>query len=287
MKKSHFQNTNNNPRNLLCKRMNLKKCPETCNRAHNINELEISICNKGANCNNTKCPFVHSHQEFNLVNKQNYYKQMYKYTNPYETDRTSVCRYSSIGCKIVKCRKAHTINELRITECDCFRNNCPFYHIERDAHITKQEYFERMKQHQNVISKSSNEMLCRYVDIGCQRLDCPYAHSSEDLIVHKCIFSNCKSNCVFMHPDEHISKQEYYERMKNYVVPLKPLTVICHDNNCLDDKCMFAHSFDEFRVSYCVRGDKCKKHCCPFAHPSENLSDDVYYQRMLNSMHPN
>ena len=177
MKKSHFQNTNNNPRNILCKRMNLKKCPETCNRAHNINELEISICNKGANCNNTKCPFVHSHQEFNLVNKQNYYEQMYKYTNPYETDRTAVCRYSSIGCKIVKCRKAHTVNELRITECDCFRNNCPFYHIERDAHITKQQYFERMKQHQNVISKSSNEMLCRYVDIGCQRLDCPYENN--------------------------------------------------------------------------------------------------------------
>lgn len=269
---------------LLCKKMNIKNCKETCERAHSLNELEIINCHNQDNCYNKNCPFLHPNE---TITDQEYFNRMYKYISPYETNYTSVCRYCDIGCKIEKCRKAHSIDELVISDCDCFRTDCPFFHKQRDEHISKEQYFLRLKSWVKTIKKSNKSMLCRYINIGCQRTECPYAHNIRELKIHKCIFNNCKLNCIFLHNDETIDKQEYFERMLNFIEPIKPKTVLCHNKHCKDNKCLYAHSFEEYKISDCIRGSKCKKHCCPFRHPKENIDKNTYYQRMLYSLHPN
>jgi hypothetical protein len=273
-----------NQKNLLCKKMNLQCCDESCKRSHSKDELIMVQCHYGINCNNVKCLFLHPND---IVTKDEYYQKMYNYISPYETDFTTICRYSDIGCKIERCRKAHSINELKISDCDCYRDNCTFYHKERDFNITTEEYYTRMKNSIITLNKTNKTKLCRYINIGCQRDDCPYAHSIRELKVKHCLFNNCTSNCVFLHINETIDKQEYFERMLKHISPLKPKTVICHYKNCKDSNCKFAHSYDRLIISNCIRNNKCKKHCCPFRHPNENFNKDIYYKRMLHSLHPN
>jgi hypothetical protein len=275
----------NSQKYLLCKKMNINTCKDTCQRAHSINELEIIHCYKGFKCNNDKCPFIHPKDD--PITEDEYFKRMYDYISPYESNYTSVCRYCDIGCKIELCRKAHSVDQLVFSECDCFRSDCPFFHKERDEHISKEQYFLRMKSWVKTIKKSNKNMLCRYINIGCQRTDCPYAHNIRELNVHKCIFNNCKSNCIFLHNYETIDKQEYFERMLDFIEPIKPKTVLCHNKECNNNKCLYAHSIDEYKISECIRGIKCKKHCCPFKHPNENFDKKTYYERMLYSLHPN
>ena len=270
---------------LLCKKINLNNCDGSCERSHSIDQLEIINCFYGIKCKNTDCPYIHPDDK--NITKEEYFHRMYDYILPYESNFTSICRYSDIGCKIEKCRKAHSVDELIISYCNCFRSECPFYHKQRDEHITKEEYFNRMKSWVKTMKKLNKKMLCRYINIGCQRNDCPYAHNMRELKVHKCIFNSCKSTCIFLHNNETIDKQEYFERMLNFIEPIKPKTVLCHYKNCYDKKCLYAHSFDEYKVSQCIRTNKCKKHCCPFKHPNENLEDKIYYQRMLHALHPN
>ena len=269
---------------LLCKKMNLNNCDENCERSHSIEQLEMIDCFYEMKCKKTDCPYIHPNDDY--ITKEQYFIRMYNYILPYESDFTSICRYSDIGCKIEKCRKAHSVDELIVSNCNCFRSECPFYHKQRDEHITKEEYFLRMKSWVKTITKSNKKMLCRYINIGCQRSDCPYAHNIRELKVHKCIFNYCKSNCIFLH-NETIDKQEYFERMLKFIEPISPKTVLCYYKKCHNDKCLYAHSFDEYKVSQCVRGNKCKKHCCPFKHPNENLDKKTYYQRMLRALHPN
>ena len=273
-----------NQKYLLCKKMNLYNCNSYCLRSHNIDELEVIDCHYGNECKMNKCPFMHPKDN---ITKQNYYKRMYEYILPYETEYTSVCRYTDIGCKIEKCRKAHSADKLIISKCDCFKLlNCPFYHENRDKNITKEQYFIRMKNWVKTLKKSNKELLCRYINIGCRRNNCPYAHNIKELNIHKCIFTNCKSDCVFLHNNETIGKQEYFERMLKFILPIKPFSVLCEKKNC-NNKCMYAHTFEEFLVTSCIRGIKCKKHCCPFKHPGENLDKDTYYNRMSYAHYPN
>lgn len=271
---------------LLCKKMNINTCKKTCERAHSISELEIINCYKGIKCSNVKCPFIHPGDV--PVTDEEYFKKIYNYILPYESNYTSICRYCDIGCKIEMCRKAHSIEQLVFSECDCFSSDCPFFHKQRDEYISKKQYFLRMKSWVKTMKKSNKNMLCRYIDIGCQRIECPYSHDIKELNIHKCIFNNCKSNCVFLHNYETIDKDEYFERMLKFIEPIKSKTVLCHNKQCNDNKCLYAHSFDEYKISYCIRGIKCKKHCCPFKHPNENnLDKKIYYERMLCSLHPN
>lgn len=275
-------------KNLLCKKMNLHTCDERCPRSHSMEELPVVCCIDGINCSNYKyktCPFIHPGDV--LITKEDYYKRMYQFIAPYETDKKTVCRFVDIGCRISKCRKAHSVKELNISICDCYRKNCPFYHKQRDECLTKEEYYERLKSWVQTPNKLNKNMLCRYVDIGCRREDCPYAHNIQELIVHTCIFTDCKKNCVFMHRNETIDKYEYYERVYHYTQPLKPRTVLCDNKYCKDIKCKYAHSFNEFKVSDCIRENRCKKHCCPFKHPDDCLDKQVYYQRMKYSLFPN
>jgi len=276
--------TSHNMKHLLCKKMNLQNCDQDCPRSHNIEQLKIINCIHAGNCINDKCPYKHPNE---LLSKQQYYDRMYNYVKPYISAYTSICRYIDIGCKIDKCRKAHSIDELVMSECDCYRNECPFFHSNRDENITKEYYFTRMKKWNKTLNKSNKNMLCRYIEIGCQRNDCPYAHSIRELNIHKCIFKNCKSSCIFLHCNETIDKQQYFDRILKYILPIKPFTVVCHNDNCKDNECLFAHSFEEFIISDCIRGNKCKKHCCPFKHPNENYDKKTYYERMMYSMHPN
>ena len=274
-----------NQKHLLCKKMNIKNCKSDCTRAHTINELEQIYCVHGINCNKNICPYVHPN-ELN-INKQEYFDRMYNYISPYISAYTSVCRYCEIGCKIIKCRKAHSVEELVISECDCFRNDCPFYHENRDKNITNEQYFIRMKSWVKTLKKSNKNLLCRYINIDCQRKDCPYAHNISELNIHKCIFNNCKSTCVFLHKYETIDKQEYYERILKFIEPIKPYTVLCDNKNCKNKNCLYAHSYEQFTVSECIRGIKCKKHCCPFKHSDENLNKNTYYERMRYALYPN
>ena len=272
-------------KNLLCKKMNIYNCDDNCKKAHTIDELEFSECFQGSKCINTNCPFIHPNDK--IITKQEYFERIYNYILPYESNYTSICRYSDIGCKIEFCRKAHNINELIISHCNCIRKDCPFFHKYRDDDITKEEYFERMKNWVKIIKKSNKTMLCRYINIGCQRINCPYAHNIDELNIHQCIFKNCKNNCVFLHTYENINKQEYFNRMLSFIEPIKPLTVLCYYKNCKNNKCLYSHSFEEFKISSCIRQDKCKKHCCPFKHPNEHLDKKTYYQRMLHALFPN
>ena len=280
-----LESSQNIQKNILCKKMNIYTCNESCKRSHNIDELIIDSCIYGIKCKNSKCPFIHPGD--NHITKEEYFQRMYKYISPYENEFTTICRYIDIGCKIEKCRKAHSIQQLKISECDCYRDNCPFYHNSRDCNITKEEYFQRMKDFTITLNKSNKNMLCRYVNIGCQRNDCPYAHNINELEIKKCIFSNCKSNCVFLHKNEIFNLQQYYKRMLEYIEPIKPKTVLCHLEKCNNYNCKYAHSYEELIISNCIRGIKCKKHCCPFKHPNENFDKNVYYKRMLHSMYPN
>ena len=273
-----------NQKYLLCKKINLQNCNKECSRAHNINELEIINCHYETKCKILNCPFLHPCDN---ISKQEYYERIYNYISPYQTEYTSICRYIDIGCKIEKCRKAHSIEELNISNCDCFRTNCPFFHDIRDKNITKEQYFMRMKSWIKTLKKTNKDLLCRYINIGCRRINCPYAHNIDELNIHKCIFSNCKSTCIFLHSDETISKKEYFNRMLKYISPIKPYTVICNKNNCNYDNCMYAHTFEQFIVTSCIRGNECKKHCCPFKHPDENLDKNIYYKRMLYASYPN
>jgi len=273
-----------NQKYLLCKKMNLYNCNSDCNRAHNIDELVITDCYHGNECKMNKCPFMHPDE---IISKQNYYERMYRYILPYESQYTSVCRYIDIGCKIEKCRKAHSVDELIISKCDCFKlDNCPFYHEFRDKNMNKEQYFLRMKSCLKTLNKSNKDLLCRYINIGCRRNNCPYAHNIEELNIHKCIFTDCKSNCVFLHNNEIMSKEEYFERMLKFIVPMKPYSVICHKNKC-NKRCLYAHTFQQFIVTPCIRDIKCKKHCCPFKHPDEDFDKEVYYKRMSYTHYPN
>lgn len=270
-------------KNLLCKKINLK-CSNDCKKAHSCDELLISKCKNDKFCEKLKCPFIHTDDP--NITKEEYYKRMYDYISPYETTNTSICRYIYTGCKIDNCRKAHSVKELVLSKCDCFRSNCIFYHEERDKNLTKEEYFERMKTFLKILKKSDKNLLCRYINIGCQRKDCPYAHNIDELNIHKCIFKNCKSSCVYLH-EEVVNKFDYFQKMLKYIEPLQPKTVLCHLKNCENINCNYAHSFKELILTYCVRGIKCKKHCCPFKHPHENLNKTVYYERMVKSLYPN
>jgi hypothetical protein len=274
-----------NQQNLLCKKMNLQCCKNDCNRSHSIDELIITNCHHGDQCKNCKCPFVHPFDS--PITKQKYYHRMYDYISPYESNKTTVCRYYEIGCKIEKCKKAHNIKELTISNCDCFRDECPFYHQNRDKNITKQEYFDRIKSWVKTLKKSDKNLICRYINIGCQRADCPYAHNIRELNVHNCIFKDCKSYCVFLHNGETIDKQEYFDRMLDYIKPILPKTVLCYNSNCKYNKCLYAHSYNDLIITECIRGNKCKKHCCPFKHPQEFLNKNTYYNRMKIARFPN
>lgn len=276
-------------KNLLCKKMNINCNDLNCLRSHSFDELVVTNCLYDTKCKNHRCPFVHSN---NLpITKEEYYNRMYDYINPYVSYKTSICRFYNIGCKIENCRKAHSVDELVLSECDCYRDNCFFYHKYRDQNITKQEYFDRMKTCTKLINKTNKNSLCRYINIGCQRNDCPYAHSINELNAHECIFSNCKSKCVYLHKNETIDKQEYFERMLKHIEPFIPKSVICFKNlnskNCNDLKCKYAHNYSELIITNCIRGKSCKKHCCPFKHPDEILSKNVYYNRMVTSKYPN
>lgn len=275
-----------NQKFLLCKNMNIKNCKSDCPRSHNIYELEQIDCFNGINCKNINCPYIHPN-EINIT-KQQYFDRMYNYISPYVNLYTTICRYSEIGCKITKCTKAHSIDELILSNCDCFRSDCPFYHEKRDKNITKQQYFTRMKSWVKILKNSNKKLLCRYINIGCQRINCPYAHNIDELNMHKCIFKNCNSEtCIFLHEYEKINTEEYYNRMLNFISPIKPYTVLCHYDKCNNKNCLYAHSYEQFVVSNCIRQSKCKKHCCPFKHPNEYLNKKTYYERMGYSLYPN
>lgn len=283
---SNCNENNMNQKNLLCKKMNINCKDINCLRSHSFDELIVTKCIYDTKCKNHRCPFIHSNDS--PITKEKYYNRMYEYINPYDSYKTSICRYYKIGCKVKDCRKAHSIDELNISECDCYRDDCTFYHKYRDENITKEEYFERMKNWSKIFDKSDKKLLCRYINIGCKRTDCPYAHSIKDLKVHKCIFSDCKNTCVFLHKDETIDKQEYFERMLHHIQPFKPNTILCSDKEyCTESNCKYAHNYSNLIVSECVRGNSCKKHCCPFKHPYENLSKTIYYNRMVISKFPN
>ena len=204
----------------------------------------------------------------------------------YQTHKTTICRYIDIGCKIEKCRKAHSLEELSFSNCDCSRENCPFFHSQRDKHISKKEYFERMKNSIKILDKSNKHLLCRYIIIGCQRENCPYAHDIHELVVKKCIFSNCRSNCVYVHENETINKIQYFNKIIDFIKPFKPKSILCRLKSC-NSNCRYAHSYNEFIVIDCIRGNNCKKHCCPFRHPFEQLDKLTYYNRMNCAMYPN
>ena len=271
---------------LLCKKMNTDCNDINCPRSHSVEELIITNCIHGYNCKKQNCPYVHPYDK-NLTKKE-YFERMYNYISPYESYKTSICRYYKLGCKIQNCRKAHSSNELVISKCDCYREEeCSFYHENRDKNITREQYFDRMKTFSKIIKKSDKNLLCRYINIGCQRKDCPYAHSIDELTVHKCIFKNCKKGCIFIHNNENINKKEYFERMLKHIQPFKPKNILCHIKNCDNYKCKYAHDYSDVNIPNCIRENLCKKHCCPFIHPSENLSKTVYYNRMLISKYPN
>lgn len=275
-----------NNRNLLCKKMNIYCNRENCDRSHSIDELVISNCIYDEKCKNLeKCPFVH---KFDLpINKDEYFKRMFRYINPYSTFKTTICRYSEKGCKIENCRKAHNEKELKITECDCFRENCVFYHKNKDENITKQEYYKRMENWLKIFEKPNKKFLCRYINIGCNRPNCQYAHDIKDLYVHKCIFDDCYSKCVFLHRNETIDKHEYFERMLNFIQPFKENSILCNLKQCNKQKCKYAHNKNELLLTNCNRGSLCKYKNCPFYHPNENFSKDLYYERMILVKYPN
>jgi len=205
----------------------------------------------------------------------------------HKTQKTTICRYTNIGCKIEKCRKAHSADELEFSKCDCLYENCPFYHEQRDIYISKNEYFKRMKNSIKILDKSNKHFLCRYININCQRINCPYAHNIDELIIKKCIFDNCKSECVYLHNNETINKLQYYKRMIEFIKPFQPKTILCHSQKCNKNSCQYAHSYSEFKITDCIRGNNCKKHCCPFKHPFEDLDKNTYYNRMCHAMYPN
>ena len=278
-----------NQKQLLCKKMNINCNIINCPRSHYIDELEIVNCYHNENCKKQNCPYIHPYDE--PVTKVQYFDRMYKYINPYQSFKTSICRYYEIGCKIENCRKAHSVDELQITECDCYKSNCYFYHKNRDEGISKQNYFNRMKNYIKIIEKEDKKLLCRYINIGCQREDCPYAHNIKELKIYKCMFINCinykQNKCVFLHENENFYINEYFERMLKFIQPFEKNNILCHKNNCKDKNCNYSHSYSELIVPNCIRGTNCKKHCCPFIHPQENLTKNVYYSRMLTSKFPN
>jgi hypothetical protein len=282
-------NKNINQKQLLCKKMNVNCDIDNCPRSHSINELVLENCYYNENCKKQNCPYIHPYDS--PITKVQYFDRMYKYINPYQSFKSSICRYYDIGCKIENCRKAHSIDELQITECDCYKIDCYFYHKNRDENISKKDYFNRMKVFIKTIEKEDNKLLCRYINIGCQREDCPYAHNINELKVHNCIFNNCKNfkqnKCVFLHKNETIDKIEYFERMLKHIQPFEKNNILCNKINCKNINCKYSHSYSDLIIPNCIRESNCKKHCCPFIHPHENLTKKVYYNRMLTSKFPN
>jgi hypothetical protein len=268
----------------LCKRMFVNCNIHECKRAHSQNELKIHKCIYDTTCKNSRCPFIHTNDE-NISNDE-YYKRMLKYINPYDSYKTTVCRYTIKGCNFENCRKAHNKEELRITKCDCFRDNCPFYHDDRDENITIDKYYNRMIEFCKITDNNDKKILCRYIDLGCKRPNCPYSHSIEELEMHKCIFKICKTrNCPFIHNNEKITKIQYFNRMLKYIKPFETRTILCDDLNCKNKNCKYAHSKEELKQIDCIRKN-CKKENCPFIHSFKiNISD--YYNKMLKSIFPN
>ena len=265
----------------LCKKMFVYCDRDNCNRAHSQDELKIHNCIYDKTCKNTRCPFIHSNDEF--ISNDDYYKRMLKYINPYDSYKTSVCRYTNKGCKIENCRKDHNEEELKIAECDCFRKECPFYHESRDININKKEYYQRMVNFCKITKNNDKNILCRYINLECRRPNCPYAHNIEELEVHKCIFKTCKTkNCPFLHNDEKIEKIQYFNRMLIYSKQFESKTICCDNKNCKIKNCKYAHSEHELKQIPCIR-ENCKKENCPFVH---NLKTDknVYYNNMLKSI---
>lgn len=268
---------------LLCKKMNLRTCDETCKRSHSLEQLQIVGCIYGNNCEDKKyktCPFMHP-DEISITNEQ-YYTKMYQFVAPYEINKTRVC--SRILCDDKSCEKAHNVEQLIVVKCDCYRKYCLLYHEERDINITKEEYFKRMNNNEKLNNTSKN-ILCRYIEIGCRRKDCPYAHTIDELEVIKCMRRNCK--CDLFHSDQNIIKSEYYKSRYIYSEQLKPFTIMCEKKNCNDKKCLYAHSFKQFVVSKCVRQNRCKKLSCPFKHPEQKQDKYFFYQKMIKSHLPN
>jgi len=265
----------------LCKKMFIECNRHNCNRAHSQDELKIHFCIYDKDCKNNKCPFIHSGDEF--ISNNDYYKRMLNYINPYSSYKTSICRYIDKGCKFENCRKAHNEEELKITECDCFRKECPFYHEPRDMNISKKEYYQRMVEFCKITKNNDKNLLCRYINLGCKRPNCPYAHNIEELEVHKCIFKTCKKeNCPFLHNDEKIEKIQYFNRILKYIRPFEDKTICCENKTCKKENCKYAHSEHELKQIHCIR-DKCKKENCPFIH-LHKIDKKIYYNKMLKSI---
>lgn len=267
----------------LCKKMLINCNTRECKRAHSQDELKIHKCIYNTTCKNTRCPFIHTNDE--IISDEEYYKRMLKYINPYDSYKTTICRYTNNGCNLQNCRKAHVKEELRITECDCFRDNCPFYHKNRDENITINEYYNRMVNFCNLTDKNDKKLLCRYINLECKRPNCPYSHSMNELEVHKCIFKICKTrNCPFIHDKEEITKLQYFNRMIDYIKPFEKKTILC-EKNCKNIKCNYAHSSDELKQIQCIRKN-CKKENCPFVHDIK-INMNEYYNKMLKTIFPN
>jgi hypothetical protein len=268
--------------------MNLNYCDDSCPKSHSFEELPIIGCIDGNCCEEYKyktCPFLHPNDK--IMTKEEYFKRMYEFVAPYEVNKKIVCKYIEVGCRINGCTKAHTVKELEITKCNCYRKSCPFLH-ERDENMSREEYFKRMINFVQPANMFNKNMLCRYIDIGCRINNCPYSHNIDELIMHKCTNVNCKlSRCMFLHNDEVIKKSEYFTRIYKFTETLKIGTVVCQDKYCKDRKCKYAHSLNEFVVSNCVRENRCKKSSCPFKHPGENLEKYEFYKRMQRSFYPN
>jgi len=270
----------------LCKRMFVNCDNHNCDRAHSQDELKIHNCIYDKTCKNTKCPFIHSEDEY--ISNMEYYERMLKYINPYNSYKTTLCRYLNKGCKFENCRKAHNEDELKITECDCFRDNCPFYHNYRDENITKTEYYNRMANFCKITDNNNKNLLCRYIHLECKRPNCPYAHCIDELEVHTCIFKTCKTkNCPFVHNDEKITKTQYFDRILKYIQPFDAKTIICseHFKICKNKNCKYAHSQIELKQIKCIRNN-CKKEKCPFVHDIKITMND-YYNKMIKSIFPN
>lgn len=268
----------------LCKRMFVNCDKNNCNRSHSQNELKIHNCIYNETCKNTRCPFIHTNDDY--ISDDDYYKRMLNYINPYDSYKTTLCRYLNKGCKFENCRKAHNENELRITECDCFRDNCPYYHNYRDKNITKTKYYNRMVEFCKITENNDKNLLCRYINLNCKRQSCPYAHNIDELKVHKCIFKICKTaNCPFLHNDENITKKQYYHRILKYIKPFETKTILCSDKLCKTINCKYAHSREELKQTNCIR-KKCKKENCPFIHDVK-ITITEYYNKMIKSILPN
>jgi hypothetical protein len=255
--------------------------------AHSKEELQITYCPKNTQCETKNiCPFLHTNDHH--VNIDQYYERMYHYVRPYESVKVTLCKYLHKGCIFQNCRKAHNEEELQFNVCLCQNSTCYFYHPERDTSITKQQYYQRMLDRMQIFDENNNKYICRYYDIGCRRVNCTYAHSVQELQVHKCLFKTCRSEtCMFIHRNDCLTKEQYFLRMLQHSHPLPPKSIVCDRlAKCNQQKCLYAHSVDEIVITNCIRGNKCKKNNCPFQHPFLQLSKQQYFLKIIKEKLP-